>query len=155
MRPAVSYLFWLLLAPVFYFIDDWLSKKHGWSSIALLPAQIEITIFIFLNGKIFGSPGLNCTLKKSTIRENMNFCMIMWRDMIMWREAETKKTFTRGQNVRVDAFQAFSLSSARIQRPEQHSCEVFINKHCKSRLAAQTSNSTFSALSATSNLKKQ
>lgn len=69
-RLAVSYLCWVLLPPVFHFIDDPLSREHGWRRVALLPAQIEITIFNFLNGKIFGGPWLNCMLK-NTIKENM------------------------------------------------------------------------------------
>lgn len=69
-RLAVSYLCWVLLPPVFHFIDDWLSREHGLRGVALLPAQIEITIFSLLNGKVFGGPWLNCMLK-NRIKENM------------------------------------------------------------------------------------
>lgn len=64
-RLGVSYLCRVLLPPVFHFIDDWLSREQGWRRVALLPTQIEVTIFSFLNGKIFGGPWLNCILKNT------------------------------------------------------------------------------------------
>lgn len=64
-RLGISYLCRVLLPPVFHFIDDWLSRQQGWRRVALLPTQIEVTIFSFLNGKIFGGPRLNCMLKNT------------------------------------------------------------------------------------------
>lgn len=68
-RLAVSYLSWVLLPPIFYFKDDWLSREHGWGGVALLPAQIEITIFSLLNGKISGGPWFNCILKQNKTKK--------------------------------------------------------------------------------------
>ena len=108
-RLAVSYLCRVLLPPVFHFIDDRLSREHGWRRVALLPAQIEITIFNFLNGKIFGGPWLNCMLK-NTIKENMAMGK-HW-----WREAE-RQTFTSNQNlIAVNALSPFHYAVAQRYR---------------------------------------
>lgn len=108
-RLTVSYLCRVLLPPVFHFIDDRLSREHGRRRVALLPAQNEITIFTFLNGKILGGPWLNCMLK-NTIKENKAMGK-HW-----WREAETQ-TFTRDQNlIAVNAFSPFHYAVAQAYR---------------------------------------
>lgn len=117
-RLSVSYLCRVLLPPVFHFIDDRLSREHGWRRIALLPAQIEITTFNFLNGKIFGGPWLNCMLK-NTIKDNMAMGK-HW-----WREAE-RQTFTRDQNhIAANALSAFHYAVAQGYRGQNRATARF------------------------------
>lgn len=82
--------------------------------VALLPTQIEVTIFSFLNGKIFGGPWLNCMLKNT---EQGN-------------ESRERSIHQRPDYHHSQCIYPFSqCSSTRIERPNLSNFRVFINKH--------------------------
>lgn len=128
----------MLLPPVFHFVDDGLSREPGWRRVALLPAQIEITIFSFPNGQIFWGPWLNCMLE-NTIKKNMAMGKHWW--------SEAEANIHQGPEPhRSQRIKPFSLwCSTGIGRPKQSNCKVLINKHRIFKLAEQTAPDAVSA----------